>query len=63
MPLDDDGFQYLRCGTQYAQAMRSLMKIVAGIQQKVTTDVVWMPLNNLPVIMYMNNRITGAVPS
>ncbi|RVU19971.1 ABC transporter substrate-binding protein [Streptomyces antnestii] len=37
--------------------------LVTGIQDKVTRDVVWMPLNNLPVIMYMNNRVTGAVPS
>ncbi|MEU6659953.1 ABC transporter substrate-binding protein [Streptomyces sp. NPDC046821] len=37
--------------------------LVTGIQDKVTRDVTWMPLNNLPVIMYMNNRVTGAVPS
>lgn len=37
--------------------------LVTGIQQKVTADVPWMPLNNLPVILYMNNRVTGAVPS
>lgn len=29
----------------------------------MTRDVVWMPLNNLPVILYMNKRVTGAVPS
>ncbi|WOX21047.1 ABC transporter substrate-binding protein [Streptomyces solicathayae] len=38
-------------------------RIVTGIQQKVAEDVTWMPLNNLPVILYMNDRITGAVPS
>ncbi|MEV6703945.1 ABC transporter substrate-binding protein, partial [Streptomyces sp. NPDC051453] len=37
--------------------------LVTGIQEKVTRDVVWMPLNNLPVILYMNKRVTGAVPS
>ncbi|MFI6595117.1 ABC transporter substrate-binding protein [Nonomuraea sp. NPDC050536] len=37
--------------------------LVTGIQEKVTADVPWMPLNNLPVILYMNNRVTGAVPS
>jgi peptide/nickel transport system substrate-binding protein len=37
--------------------------LVTGIQDKVTRDVVWMPLNNLPVILYMNKRVTGAVPS
>ncbi|NUR90542.1 MAG: ABC transporter substrate-binding protein [Nonomuraea sp.] len=37
--------------------------LVTGIQQKVTADLPWMPLNNLPVILYMNNRVTGAVPS
>ncbi|WP_455352167.1 ABC transporter substrate-binding protein [Streptomyces sp. SYSU K217416] len=38
-------------------------RIVTGIQQKVARDVTWMPLNNLPVILYMSDRITGAVPS
>ncbi|MDI3404222.1 ABC transporter substrate-binding protein [Streptomyces cavernicola] len=38
-------------------------KLVTGIQSKVTRDVTWMPLNNLPVILYMNDRVTGAVPS
>ncbi|MET7659385.1 ABC transporter substrate-binding protein [Streptomyces sp. NPDC005463] len=37
--------------------------LVTGIQEKVTRDVVWMPLNSLPVILYMNKRVTGAVPS
>ncbi|MFE2989707.1 ABC transporter substrate-binding protein [Streptomyces sp. NPDC059262] len=37
--------------------------LVTRIQEKVTRDVVWMPLNNLPVILYMNKRVTGAVPS
>ncbi|MFF0868472.1 ABC transporter substrate-binding protein [Nonomuraea sp. NPDC003560] len=37
--------------------------LVTAIQQKVTTDVPWMPLNNLPVILYMNKRVTGAVAS
>ncbi|MGX1669040.1 ABC transporter substrate-binding protein [Streptomyces sp. NPDC055400] len=39
------------------------VSLVTGIQEKVTRDVVWMPLNNLPVILYMNKRVTGAVPS
>ncbi|MBB3726859.1 ABC transporter substrate-binding protein [Nonomuraea dietziae] len=37
--------------------------LVTGIQDKVTRDVAWMPLNNLPVILYMSDRVTGAVPS
>ncbi|MFD0031164.1 ABC transporter substrate-binding protein [Streptomyces sp. NPDC055059] len=37
--------------------------LITGIQEKVTRDVVWMPLNSLPVILYMNKRVTGAVPS
>ncbi|WP_326793079.1 ABC transporter substrate-binding protein [Streptomyces sp. NBC_00841] len=37
--------------------------LVTGIQAKVTRDVPWTPLNNLPVILYMNKRVTGAVAS
>ncbi|MEU8320530.1 ABC transporter substrate-binding protein [Nonomuraea sp. NPDC048881] len=45
----------------YDEAKRA--GLVTAIQQKVTTDVPWMPLNNLPVILYMNKRVTGAVAS
>ncbi|MER5611157.1 ABC transporter substrate-binding protein [Streptomyces sp. NPDC002215] len=37
--------------------------LVEGIQSKVSRDVPWIPLNNLPVILYMNKRITGATAS
>ncbi|WP_431896218.1 ABC transporter substrate-binding protein [Nonomuraea sp. bgisy101] len=46
---------------EYDPAARAAL--VTAIQDKVTRDVAWMPLNNLPVILYMNNRVTGAVPS
>ncbi|WP_433238732.1 ABC transporter substrate-binding protein [Streptosporangium sp. CA-135522] len=45
----------------YDEAERAAL--VTTIQQKVTADVPWMPLNNLPVILYTNNRVTGAVAS
>ncbi|MFI5663589.1 ABC transporter substrate-binding protein [Streptomyces sp. NPDC051684] len=38
-------------------------RIVTRIQSRVAHDVTWMPLNNLPVILYQSDRITGAVPS
>ncbi|MEV0581421.1 ABC transporter substrate-binding protein [Nonomuraea sp. NPDC050310] len=37
--------------------------LITGIQEKVTRGVAWTPMTNLSVVLYMNDRITGAVPS
>ncbi|MEU6011858.1 ABC transporter substrate-binding protein [Streptomyces sp. NPDC047453] len=37
--------------------------LVSGIQTTVSRDVPWTPITSLPVILYMNKRITGAVAS
>ncbi|MFE7329964.1 ABC transporter substrate-binding protein [Streptomyces sp. NPDC057565] len=51
----------LKAQAAYDPAERAAL--VTGIQAKVTRDVPWTPLNNLPVILYMNKRVTGAVAS
>ncbi|MFJ2721716.1 ABC transporter substrate-binding protein [Streptomyces sp. NPDC087437] len=38
-------------------------ELVGGIQTAVSRDVPWTPISSLPVILYMNKRITGAVAS
>ncbi|QNS07991.1 ABC transporter substrate-binding protein [Streptomyces xanthii] len=38
-------------------------QIITRIERAVAEDVTWMPMNNLPVILYMSDRVTGAVAS
>ena len=65
-PNNFSDYRGVDAAVQQARAESDPVKragLVAGIQSNVTNNVVWMPLNNLPVILYMNNRVTGAVPS
>ncbi|MFG2887035.1 ABC transporter substrate-binding protein [Streptomyces sp. NPDC048297] len=50
-----------RAKAEYDPAKRA--DLVAGIQSRLTRDVPWTPIANLPVILYQNKRITGAVAS
>ncbi|MGW0994524.1 ABC transporter substrate-binding protein [Streptomyces sp. NPDC002520] len=50
-----------RAKAEYDPAKRA--DLVTGIQSRLTRDVPWTPIANLPVILYQNKRITGAVAS
>ncbi|POX48526.1 peptide ABC transporter substrate-binding protein [Streptomyces sp. Ru71] len=48
---------------QAAYAPRERAALVGAIQATVSRDAPWTPIASLPVILYMNKRITGAVAS
>ncbi|MGW4821516.1 ABC transporter substrate-binding protein [Streptomyces sp. NPDC004227] len=48
---------------QAAYGPQQRAELVSGIQTTVSRDVPWTPITSLPVILYMNKRITGAVAS
>lgn len=48
---------------QAAYDPRQRAELVGEIQAAVSRDVPWTPIASLPVILYMNKRITGAVAS
>ncbi|RAJ85006.1 peptide/nickel transport system substrate-binding protein [Streptomyces sp. PsTaAH-137] len=60
------GFQGVDADVRKARATAdpaARARLVTRVQRGVADDVTWMPLNNLPVILYMSDRVTGAVPS